>query len=217
MALDRRYFGATGVPFRVVDGSGFLGVPVAIAVVHGHAARGRPWRSEPGLRARSGRRGSRRSEGFGVYRGCASRRSRVPTPRLPVADAIETFDDHMLFYAEPGNAERASFLDGSAAERPTEAVAPLEGSTPLSQIQSVLSRLARRRVSAYAVDVTSPDVRSLGLSVARVVVPELCALDVSHRARFLGGSRLLTAAFEAGLAPAPFELADLNPLPHPFP
>ena len=76
---------------------------------------------------------------------------------------------------------------------------------------------AGRGLSAYAVDVTSPDVRDLGLSVARVIAPELCALDVSHRARFLGGSRLLTAAHEIGLARSPLDVADLNPLPHPFP
>jgi ribosomal protein S12 methylthiotransferase accessory factor len=50
-----------------------------------------------------------------------------------------------------------------------------------------------------------------------VIVPELCSLDVSHRARFLGGTRLYTAAHDAGLVAAPLEPADLNPLPHPFP
>ena len=72
-------------------------------------------------------------------------------------------------------------------------------------------------MSAYAVDVTSPDVESLGLRVVRVVAPELCALDVAHSARFLGCPRLYTAAFEAGLAPRVLEPADLNDDPHPFP
>jgi len=67
------------------------------------------------------------------------------------------------------------------------------------------------------VDVTSPDVRELGLTVTRVIAPELCALDVSHRARFLGGERLTTAAYESGLRATPLELVDVNPLPHPFP
>ena len=59
--------------------------------------------------------------------------------------------------------------------------------------------------------------RGIGLAVARVIAPELCALDVSHRARFLGGERLRSAAFELGLVREPFEVSDLNPLPHPFP
>ena len=66
-------------------------------------------------------------------------------------------------------------------------------------------------------DVTTPDVASLGLHVARVIAPELCQLDVWHEARFLGCTRLYTAACDVGLAPAPLEPADVNPHPHPFP
>ena len=93
----------------------------------------------------------------------------------------------------------------------------LEGTTPCGQIEAIVTRLARQGISAYLVDVTAPDVRELGLWVARVVSPELCALDVSHRARFQGGERLRRAAYEAGLVPEPLALDDLNPLPHPFP
>jgi ribosomal protein S12 methylthiotransferase accessory factor len=132
-------------------------------------------------------------------------------------DAIESFDDHMLFYSVEENAGRAAFLDASPARRPTSEVASLEGSTSRAQIEALVARLARHGVSAYAVDVTPPDVRELGLSVARVIAPELCALDVSHRARFLGGTRLTTAAHAAGLVPAPLDVSELNPLPHPFP
>jgi ribosomal protein S12 methylthiotransferase accessory factor len=72
-------------------------------------------------------------------------------------------------------------------------------------------------VSAYATDVTTPEIRELGLHVARVVAPELCPLDVVHLARFLGGRRLYHAAHESGLARAALAPSDLNPLPHPFP
>ncbi len=86
----------------------------------GTRARGRPWRSEPELRARSGRRGSRRSwRASASTAGCASRRSRVPTPRLPSSDAIETFDDHMLFYAEPEQ-RRASVVSRRLRRRATD-------------------------------------------------------------------------------------------------
>jgi ribosomal protein S12 methylthiotransferase accessory factor len=72
-------------------------------------------------------------------------------------------------------------------------------------------------VSAYAVDVTSPDVRAADLRVVHVVAPELCQLDVVEGARFLGGRRMYEAAFEAGLVPRPLRRAELNPDPHPFP
>jgi hypothetical protein len=51
----------------------------------------------------------------------------------------------------------------------------------------------------------------------RALAPELCQLDVSHTARFLGGERLYTAPRDAGLVPRRLRLADVNPHPHPFP
>ena len=132
-------------------------------------------------------------------------------------DSIESFDPHMLFYSseeQRGTRRVPGRLEDDARSPRSR---PLEGETPGAQIDAVVGRLARRGVSAYAVDVTSPDVAELELSVARVIAPELCALDVSHRARFLGGERLTTAAYEAGLLAAPLDVEDLNPHPHPFP
>jgi ribosomal protein S12 methylthiotransferase accessory factor len=218
-SYDRRFFGATRVPFNVIDGSAFLDIPIAIAVVHGHPGSGASLAMGAGAAATVGDAWlAAVSEGFGVYRWVRQQTLALqPGTAPPDPDRIETFEEHLLYYAGPEHAELAGFLDGSGERRPTRSVGALEGATPRSQVDAVLRRLARHGLDAYAVDVTSPDVRSLGLSVARVIVPELCALDVSHRARFHGGTRLYTAAHEAGLVAAPLEPSDLNPLPHPFP
>ena len=219
-SYDQRYFGITRLPFSVLDGSGFLDVPVAIAVVHGFPTSGASLAVGAGAAATVAEAWLKAvSEGFGVYRWLRQQTLALPAAAdsPPEPDRVETFDEHMLYYARPEQAELASFLDASDQRRPTAAVPPLEGSTPRTQIDAVCKRLARHGVSAFAVDVTSPDVAALAVSVARVVAPELCALDVSHRARFLGGARLYTAAHEAGLAPRDLVLADLNTLPHPFP
>lgn len=217
-SYDARYFASTGLPFTVLDGSMFLEVPIAIAVVRGRHD------SRASLAVGAGAAGTigeawlkAVAEGFGVYRWLRQQTIARPERQRPDGDAIESFDEHMLFYACPEHAELASFLDASTERRPTDAVPRLEGTTPRSRLESLVERLAHHGLSAYAVDVTSPDVASLGLSVARVVAPELCALDVSHRARFLGGTRLSSVPYRAGLVPAPLRLSDLNPLPHPFP
>lgn len=216
--LDRRFFRPTGVRFDVVDASVFLDVPVAIAVLHGPAGSRAALAVGAGAAADIGEAWLKAvSESFGVYRWLGRQAASLPDRAPPEPDAITSFDDHMLFYARHEQAALASFLVASPERRPTAAVPALEGSTPGAQIDSILRRLALRGYSAYAADVTSPDVRALGLRVARLVVPELCALDVSHRCRFLGGPRLYSAAHEAGLRPAPLEIRDLNPLPHPFP
>jgi len=218
LSYDRRFFGRAGIRFSVLDGSAFLGVPVAIAVVHGSADSGASLAIGAGAAATVGEAWlAATSEGFGVYRWLRQQTLAQPDAPPPDPDRIESFDGHLLYYARPEHAELAGFLDSSVERRPTRSVEPLEGVTPRSQIEAVLRRLTDHGLGAYAVDVTAPDVQSLGLSVARVVVPELCALDVSHRARFLGGPRLYTAAYDAGLAPTPLDLAGVNPLPHPFP
>lgn len=84
-------------------------------------------------------------------------------------------------------------------------------------VEGLASRLAARGVSAYAVDITTPDVADAGLSVVHVLSPDLQPIDFSHRLRYLGGRRLYEAAHELGLRDRPLAPAELNPDPHPFP
>jgi ribosomal protein S12 methylthiotransferase accessory factor len=217
-ALDRRFFAATGLRVSVLDASCFLGLPVTISVLHGPRGADAALAVGAAAAATVGEAWIKAvAESFGVYRWLRQRATQAGDAPPVEPDVVETFDDHMLFYARDERAEIAAFLDESTERRLTADVPTLEGSTPRAQIDALLSRLARHGSSAYAVDVTSPDVRELGLHVARVIAPELCALDVSHRARFLGGDRLRSAALDAGLSGAAMDLADLNPWPHPFP
>ena len=217
-AVDRRVFAPTGLRYSVLDGSAFFGVPVAIGVVHGppdeQTALGigggaGPTVSVAWLKALA--------EAFGVRRWLSLTTLENPEGPLPEAADVKSFDDHMLFYAHHERAGLAAFLDASERRTPTPGVTTIPGDTPRAQITELLRRLARRGCSAYVVDVTSPDVSSIGLHVVRVLVPELCALDVVHSARFLGGRRLYRAAYEVGLSDRSYRFEDLNPLPHPFP
>ncbi|HET9243500.1 MAG TPA: YcaO-like family protein [Gaiella sp.] len=216
-ALERRFFAPSGLCYGVIDGSSFLNVPIAISVLHGPRGSGAALCVGAGAAARIQEAWLKAlAESFGVYRWLRSPVARnTEPPDSP--DAVESFDDHMRFYADDERAALASFLVASAERRPTHTIPPLEGATPRAQIEAIVGRLADHGISAFVVDVTAPDVRELGVSVARVVSPELCGLDVSHRARFLGGERLTRAAYDAGLLAEPLALEDLNPLPHPFP
>ena len=216
-ALADRFFAPTRVEYSVVDGSCFLGVPVAIAVLHGPRCFGAALSVGAAAAARVQAAWLKAvAESFGVYRWLRSPAA-DDTPWPVEADSVESFDDHTRFYAAEERAVLAGFLDTSTERRSTLSVPELPGTTPCAQIREIVTRLERHQISAYLVDVTSPDVRELGLSVARVIAPELCALDVSHRARFQGGVRLTHAAHEAGLASKPLAVDELNPLPHPFP
>ncbi|MGE5272946.1 MAG: YcaO-like family protein [Verrucomicrobiota bacterium] len=216
--LDDRYFAPTGLEHSAVDLSVFFGVPTVLGVVHGarHAlgALGVGAASAPtvGVAWRKAL-----AEAFTVLRWVRDHAFECPEDAERTASEIEGFDGHTIFYAHPDRAARAAFLDSSLERRDTRDVAPLDGSNMLELIEAACERLAERRTSAYAIDVTSPDVRSAGFHVVKVIAPELCQLDAVERARFLGGRRLYRAAYEAGLVPRPLTPADLNTDPHPFP
>jgi ribosomal protein S12 methylthiotransferase accessory factor len=216
--IDQRYFAPTGLRYSAVDLSVFFGIPTVLGVVHG----------PPGVLGALGVGAASAStvdvawrkalaEAFAVQRWVRDRALERPEDVEQPAAEIRSFNGHTMFYAHPERAARAAFLDTSPERRDTRDIAPLEGANVLERIEAACDRLAQHRVSAYAVDVTSPDVRSAGFRVARVIAPELCQLDVVEQARFLGGSRLYEAAYVAGLVAAPLAVGDLNPDPHPFP
>jgi len=216
--IDARYFAPTGLEYAAVDLSVFFGVPTVLGVVRG----------APGVLGALGVGAASAStvdvawrkalaEAFTVQRWVRDHALERPEDIDRSAAEIQSFDGHTMFYAHPDRAARAAFLDRSPERRDTRDIAALEGSNVLERIEAVCDSLARHHVSAYGVDVTSPDVRSAGLHVVRVIAPELCQLDVVERARFLGGERLYQAAYWAGLLTHALTPPDLNPDPHPFP
>jgi ribosomal protein S12 methylthiotransferase accessory factor len=213
-ALDRRYFRPSGLAYEAVDLSLFFDVPTVLGIVRddrtpgaalGVGAAAAPCIEEAWLRALA--------EAFSVR--TWARLTRDGHEETSVR--IETFDDHIRFYGSQERAHLTRFLDSSPEWRDVRDVPSVEGGDVTTLIGALSTRLERRGASAYAVDLTSADVRDAGLFVAKVVAPELCSLDVPHDARFLGGRRLYEAAFELGLRAAPLAREDVNPYPHPFP
>jgi ribosomal protein S12 methylthiotransferase accessory factor len=215
--MDSRAFAVTGLRYAAIDTSVFFGVPAAIGIVHGapgdRAALGVGAGCAPTIgdtwRASLG-------EAFAVHRWLRGLLAHEPAV-LERAEDVRSLEDHTLFHGTPDRADSVAFLDASTDERSTMDVPDVPGGTPGEIVAEIVRRLDVRGVTAFAVDVTSPDVEELGLKVARVVAPQLCALDVDGAAPYRGGARLYQAAFEAGLVEAPFTFDDLNPLPHPYP
>jgi ribosomal protein S12 methylthiotransferase accessory factor len=218
-AFDARYFRPAGVRYEAIDVSAFHDVPTVVGVVRGPPGDGAPvavgaaaaprvadaWQDALG-------------EAFAVRAWARAMAHEGQTTEFAgdFSD-LDGFDDHILFYGREENARHVDFLDGSDDERSVADVPPLEGAGVDDQIRALCARLAARGASAYAVDVTAPDIAAAGLRVAKVVVPELQPLDVAYDGRFLGGRRLYRAAYELGLRSEPLTFDELNPYPHPFP
>lgn len=218
-AFDARYFRPSGVRYAAVDLSIFHDVPTVLGLVRGAPGDGAPFAVGAAAASTVAEAWtSALAEAFAVRSWArAMSHDRGRRSFAPDFSDIDGFDDHVAFYGDESNVSYAGFLDASEETRATDDVRPLAGASLQEEIGVLCARLAARGMTAYAVDVTAPDVAAAGLRVARVIVPELQPLDVAYAGRFLGGSRLYRAAYELGLLPTPMTLEDLNPYPHPFP
>jgi ribosomal protein S12 methylthiotransferase accessory factor len=195
-SFETNYLRPTGLQWSAIDLSVIWDVPTVAAVVRGGGTLG-----VGAAAALSVERAVTKALDEAIRVRTWARALGASGTQAPDAEEIEELDDHIRFYADPRNAARVDFLDGSARRTHVADVNPVRGG-----LDALCSRLEDCRASAYAVDVTSPDVGEAGLSVIRVIAPELCALDVEHSAQLLGGARL-----------AGFAVGGFNPDPHPFP
>ena len=109
-------------------------------------------------------------------------------------DRIYSLEDNLLYYALPEQAEDVAFLlDGNETDRPTQEN-PTE--SPAETLAQLVEAVDQAGLTPIAVDVTTRDIKEVGLFVVRVVIPELLDLalpslpPVAHPA--LAGHRLTT-------------------------
>lgn len=217
--FERRYLHPTGIRVAAVDLSAFWKLPCVLGIARsdatGEAPIGVGAAAAPTVEAAVEKA---LDEAVRVRSWANAVRLRDPHgARVPPPEKIRRFDEHVAFYARDENAGRAGFLDASGERRHVRDVPRLEGESVRPRIEAICARLHAEGASAYAVDVTAPDVRDAGLRVVRVVAPELCALDVEHAARRLGGRRLYDVPRQLGLRDDALSATELNPDPHPFP
>jgi ribosomal protein S12 methylthiotransferase accessory factor len=215
--LDVQYFRPAGLEYAALDLSGFHGLPIVLGVVRGGRGQG----GALGVGAAAAPTVERAwwkalSEAFACR--AAGLKLSILDPDRRFADDhsdVLTFEDHIRYYADERRAEAAAFLVASSETRDIREVPTLGGETFDERRAELVERFERAGTSVFAVDVTSPDVRTTGLRVVKAIAPCLCALDVVHTARFLGSARLLSEMDTLTRPPAAVE--DLNPFPHPFP
>jgi ribosomal protein S12 methylthiotransferase accessory factor len=130
-------------------------------------------------------------------------------------DEIYEQEQHIRFWAELPNRHRAGWLFESNSERPLSA-AVRRSDDATAMLRSVRESLERARLRMLCVDVTTPEIRALGLHVVRAIVPGLHPLVIGHRRRALGGHRLYDVPARLGYDTPEFPLDDPTN-PHPFP
>jgi len=127
---------------------------------------------------------------------------------------VRTFEDHVHLWGSPDMLAHAEFLLHSPNRATLRPDPP--PCTAQEQLAILVAKLALAKLDAIVVDITPADIRSLGLTVVRALIPGCIPLSSDHRFEPLGGQRLYTVPSKLGHR-APANLGDFNPVPHPFP
>jgi ribosomal protein S12 methylthiotransferase accessory factor len=130
---------------------------------------------------------------------------------------IRSFTDRVSLYANNDLSDAFRFLfEGRERLRLSDIPAYTCGS-----VQKLVSDLAiaskSQKLEVLALDQTTADIASCGLSVVRLLIPGLEQMEGDHRFQFLGGRRWREVPAACGAAASILDRQSLNSFPHPYP
>ncbi len=123
---------------------------------------------------------------------------------------------HASVYFDHASAPMADFLFSSTEQIAFSAIKNVATHNPTTDLHLLVERVHKIKHRVIVADVTTDDVRDLGLVVLRTLIPGFHPLFMGHRSRALGGRRLWEVPRKLGLAKSRYGRID-NPFPHPFP
>lgn len=211
-AFYKYYFAGRGVRYRLYDITTDLGVPAVfvvatsndnMAAVHVGTAAGLTLR-QAGLKAL---REAGQGRPYVKYLG----KKRFDSP-----DEVLTFADHVRFWNDQARIAELGFLEAKTSRLQVKHI-NWSVTNPDQLLQKLINHLSEHGIDTLRIDITTSDIRELGLYVVRVVMPQLQDIDGDHRFRRLGGRRLYEIPCRLGYTSKPRSFKDFNPLPHPSP
>lgn len=138
----------------------------------------------------------------------------VPDP--PEYDSVADQRGHLNFYVDPNNSHLTDFFFSSPKRMDFEEIGSLATGDPEADVEVAVRRIMDTGERVYLRELTTPDVKELGLCVVRAVVPGFQQLHMGFRNRCLGGRRLWEVPQKLGyrgISPASGDY----PAPHPYP
>jgi len=130
---------------------------------------------------------------------------------------ITDYGMRLPYYEQPYASDELAFTVASELIRPLTSDKPDARGTDSERLDYIVRRLAERGLEAICVDVTSEDVKELGLSVVKMIVPGTVQLPRSERERLVASKRIYETPVALGLRTEPIRPEELNSSPHPFP
>jgi ribosomal protein S12 methylthiotransferase accessory factor len=136
-----------------------------------------------------------------------------PALEVPDPAAVRDFPLHGVYFTlHPEAWARVPLLRGR--RRHEGPARPVAHEPPAAQLEALATALRAAGIRSYYRDLTTPDVAGVGLTVVRVLSPDLSLLHGDEQAPFLGGRTRDVLWRYPDVDPA--EIAFVNPLPHPL-
>lgn len=219
MDLVRR-FNDAGLEVRIIDITSDIPVPTFMTVALGHAE------TSPAVAVAAATDPSAETALTKSLEELAHTRKFAKqlmeyTPAIPVEveaghPRVEDQRHHLRFYCPQEAKEYISFAWASDECRDFASAADLSDMTTEQSLRAISGEIAALGMDVVARDLTTEDIRPLGLSVVRAVVPGMHSLFMGHKNRVLAGRRLYEVPQRLGYRG--FQPGDGdNPFPHPFP
>lgn len=125
---------------------------------------------------------------------------------------VRTFEDHAAYYTRNPDLWPQIPLLSRAVNGPAPDDSPHAGSSTAAQLEELVHGLAGSGASLYYRDLTTADLRQIGVTVVRVLSPDLAPIHADERWPFLGGTVPDLSWRYPGARGSCFP----NPLPHPL-
>jgi ribosomal protein S12 methylthiotransferase accessory factor len=141
---------------------------------------------------------------------------------LPRLEVIEDFDNvlgqvhHVNYWMDEKIVHHASFLYASETYMNFQDLPDFEQATPQEDLTKITTIIRESGYQILISDITTEDVKSLGMFVIRAIIPGYHPLFMGYHRRPLGGKRLWTIPQKLGFKGIVAEGRD-TPFPHPFP
>ncbi len=123
---------------------------------------------------------------------------------------VNHLHDHVLFWLNPNN-KLPAFLRKKSSHLNIQKIGNFEKSSDSQSLLNIVQKIEATGHKILAVDVTLPEIKSLGMHVYRSLIPGYLPLNKRSSCRPIGSPRLLAQLKSLNLSHS-----DLNPLPHPF-
>ena len=122
---------------------------------------------------------------------------------------------HAAVYYDQANARKAAFLFASSKQISFQELRNHSTGHPETDLRRLIEHISSVGHTVLLADITTEDVRSVGLHVFRALIPGFHPLFMGHRFRALGGNRLWMMQKQFG-GQRSVQLGTDNPFPHPF-